>query len=180
MSMKHYCFSGLCKSPGQGCVSINSFGFVCSDLSWALRGNHCAGLWFIVGNLGANALTSKKFLFAAAATQVKPGQLSTVLLVSGTHLSSYFPKQLRQKPEKTLLGKGSHMGKFWCTMQVVCSSQYGHEAPIQEYGNLGASFLSPCKTCKMFHTGNCITLPSVPIFKLETGRAAYGEEENNI
>lgn len=43
-----------------------------------------------------------------------------------------------------------------------------------------STYFSPCKARKMFHTGSLITLPSVPIFKLWTGWAAYGREENDI
>lgn len=69
-------------------------------------------LRFSVDELGANAVISQKFRFAAAATQVQRGQFSAVLLVSGIHLSSSFPKQPRQKAEKTLLGKAGHRSKF--------------------------------------------------------------------
>lgn len=54
------------------------------------------------------------------------------------------------------------------------------QGPHKEYRNLGSSFPSPSKTCKMLHPGSCITLSSAPIFRLETGREACGEEENKI
>lgn len=51
---------------------------------------------------------------------------------------------------------------------------------MKKYGNIESTSISPCKSSKMFHPGSLITLPSVPIFKLEIGRAAYGREKNDF
>lgn len=51
---------------------------------------------------------------------------------------------------------------------------------MKKYGNMESTYFSPCKARKMFHTSNLITLPSVHIFKLQSGRAANGREENDI
>lgn len=61
--VKPYGDFGPVKSPGQGDVNINTSVFVCSDLSWSVRGNHCAEVSGLVPCI-------------IAATQAQPGQLS--------------------------------------------------------------------------------------------------------
>lgn len=107
MKIKHYGFSRSFKSPEQGyvskivlCLSAVTFPGLKEEITVMKSLVQCSLLW-----------------------QQPQSNLHIVLLVSSTHLSSYFPKQLREEPEKTLLGKDSDMGKFWCTMQVACSSQ---------------------------------------------------------
>lgn len=50
----------------------------------------------------------------------------------------------------------------------------------EKYENMESASITPCKGCKMFHTGSFITLPSVLIFKLETERAAHDREEDDF
>lgn len=74
----------------------------------------------------------------------------------------------------------SHVGKFWCATKIACHPQYGNKANMKKKRKYGINFHQSCKAPKMFHTGSFITLPSVPIFKLETGRVDYGREENDF